>query len=140
MLFTSVQRTFLDEPWVCVLSTLGPGGAPHSAPMWYVRDGDDLLIVTGLGSQKQRNLERDSRLGIVVDRRDRPYYALMIQGRARPDATAAAEVRSRLAGRYLPADSAVAFLESQRDTPGAVFRIVAETVCEYGTLSSGRPR
>ena len=137
MPFTSAQRTFLDDPWVCVLSTVGPGGEPHSAPMWYVRDGGDLLIVTGLGSQKQRNLERDTRVGVVVDRRQRPYYAVMIQGRAVPDAATIAEVRSRLAGRYLPAEDVAAFLSSRRDIPGAVFRIVPETVLEYGTPPGG---
>ncbi len=102
--------------------------------MWYVRDEDDLLIVTGLGSQKHRNLERDARVGVVVDRRQRPYFALMIQGRAVADPMEVAELRSRFADRYLSADEAETFLESRRGVPGAVYRIVAEAIREYGTL------
>jgi len=133
MQFTPTQRLFLDEVWVCVLSTLGPNGAPHSAPMWYVRDGDELLIITGVQSQKHRNMDRDDRVGVVIDRRERPYRAVMIQGRAIPDATTAAALRARLAERYLSSDDAAAFLESRRDIPGAVFRISPDSIQEYGT-------
>ena len=101
--------------------------------MWYVREGDELLIVTGVGSQKHRNMERDARVGVVVDRRERPYRALMIQGRAMSDATTAADLRPRLAERYLSTEDAATFLVSRRDVPGAVFRIAPESIQEYGT-------
>ena len=102
--------------------------------MWYVPDGDDLLVLTGLGSQKHRNLERDARVGVVVDRRRRPYYAVMIQGVAEIDEMDVAVVRSHLADRYLSTEEVAAFLESRRDVAGVVFRIVVETIREYGTL------
>lgn len=133
MQFTAAQRSFLDEPRVCVLSTLRPDGAPHSAPMWYVVDGDHLLMVTGVGSQKLRNVERDPRVGVVIDRRRRPYYAVMIEGRAAADDMPAGEVRVRFADRYLEPEDAPAYLESRRELPGAVLRIVPKRVLEYGS-------
>ena len=105
-------------------------------PMWYSRDGDDLLIVTGSGSRKHHNLIRDGRVGVVVDRRQLPYYALMIQGRAEADVTGVADVRSQLAKRYLSADEATAFLKSRRDAPSVVYRIIAAKVSEYGALAT----
>lgn len=100
--------------------------------MWYVADGNDMLIVTGAGSQKRHNMDRDPRVGVVVDRRRRPYYALMIEGRAEPDETAVAELRARIASRYLPTKDVAAYLESRRDRPTVAFRIVPGKVLEYG--------
>jgi len=133
MAFTPAQRAFVEESHLCVLSTVGADGAPHSAPMWYSIDGDDILMVSGVGSQKLRNIERDPRVAVVVDGRVRPYFALMIRGTATPDPMAAGDLRQILAGRYLDSKSAAAFVTSRRDAPGAVFRIIAERIAEYGT-------
>ena len=35
-----------------------------------------------VGSQKHRNIERCQDVTLVIDRRDLPYYAVMVQGRA----------------------------------------------------------
>ena len=52
------RRAFLDESRVVTVASIGPGGRPHLMPLWYVRDGDDLLGWTYASSQKARNLER----------------------------------------------------------------------------------
>jgi PPOX class probable F420-dependent enzyme len=58
---------FLDSSKVAVLTTLGPGGWPHSTGMWYVRSGDTLRMWTYAKSQKARNLIRDERCAVVVE-------------------------------------------------------------------------
>jgi Pyridoxamine 5'-phosphate oxidase len=58
---------FLDSSKVAVLTTLGPGGWPHAAGMWYVRSDDTLQMWTYAKSQKARNLMRDERCAVVVE-------------------------------------------------------------------------
>lgn len=133
MPLTPTQRSFLEQSHVCVLSTIGKDGAPHSAPMWYALDGEDILMVTGVGSQKRRNMERDPRVAVVVDGRVRPYFAVMVRGTASLDPMPAGDLREVLAGRYLDPESAASFLAGRREIPGAVFRITPGSIAEYGT-------
>jgi len=41
------------------LATARADGAPHVAPIWFVRDGDDLVFTTGGGTVKGKALARD---------------------------------------------------------------------------------
>jgi PPOX class probable F420-dependent enzyme len=56
----------LDRPVTAVLTTIGPDAAPHAAPVWFVRDGDDIVVSTFDGTQKHRNVERDPRVSFTV--------------------------------------------------------------------------
>jgi PPOX class probable F420-dependent enzyme len=58
---------FLDQERVLTCATIGPNGRPHLMPLWYVRDGRDVLGWTYGKSQKIRNLERDPRATLQVE-------------------------------------------------------------------------
>jgi PPOX class probable F420-dependent enzyme len=58
---------FLAGQYDAVLATLGPDGCPHQASMWYVVDGERVLMWTFRKSQKARNLARDRRASLLVD-------------------------------------------------------------------------
>jgi PPOX class probable F420-dependent enzyme len=60
-------RAFLDEQKVMTVATVGPTGRPHLMPLWFVREGDDLIGWTYAKSQKTRNLERDPRATVQVE-------------------------------------------------------------------------
>jgi PPOX class probable F420-dependent enzyme len=58
---------FLAGQYDAVLATLGPDGYPHQASMWFVLDGERVLMWTFRKSQKARNLARDRRASLIVD-------------------------------------------------------------------------
>jgi len=58
---------FLEERHTLVLATLRTDGAPHLTTVWYRWDGDAFWIATNRDRQKYRNLERDPRVGVLVD-------------------------------------------------------------------------
>jgi PPOX class probable F420-dependent enzyme len=60
-------RAFLDEQKIMGVATLGPNGRPHIVPLWYVREGDELIGWTYAKSQKAKNLERDPRATLQVE-------------------------------------------------------------------------
>jgi len=101
---------FLSRTQICVLATTGPGDSPHAVPMWYrYRDG----IITILGardSQKCRNVERTGKAMVVVDRRDPPYYAVMVKGDAEIGPGLSREEEYELVLRYLGEDKVGAYL------------------------------
>jgi PPOX class probable F420-dependent enzyme len=64
------------------LSTVRADGSPHVTPVWFLLDGDDVVLTTEKTGVKGRNLARDGRFVLCVDE-DRPPYAFaLLQGRA----------------------------------------------------------
>jgi PPOX class probable F420-dependent enzyme len=63
-------RTFLEVADTAVLSTLGRGGFPHCAGMWFAPVDDELQMWTYAKSQKAVNLRRDPRCALLVERGD----------------------------------------------------------------------
>ena len=93
------QRKFLEERRFAVVGTTNPDGSPHLAVMWYLLDGDDIVVNSAQGRFKDRNLARDPRMSVVVEDE---YRWIRIDGRARTehDQTITHEDIRRLASRY----------------------------------------
>lgn len=58
-------RDLLDGPLTGLLTTVGPDG-PHAAPVWFVFDGECVLVSTRSATQKHRNIARDPRVSFTV--------------------------------------------------------------------------
>ena len=96
---TPTERTFLEEKRFAVVGTKNPDGSPHLAVMWYLLDGDEIVVNSAQGRIKDRNLATDPRMSVLVED---GYRWIRIDGRARieHDQTIAhADIR-RLAARY----------------------------------------
>ena len=101
------QRKFLEERRFAVVGTTNPDGSPHLAVMWYLLDGDDIVVNSARGRFKDRNLARDPRMSVVVEDE---YRWIRIDGRARieHDQTITHEDIRRLASRYYRDEQKVA--------------------------------
>lgn len=69
---------FLQEPHAGVLSTIGPGGFPHSVGIYFavvMRTSLELHMWVYGKSQKARNVERDPRASVLVEKGE-PYVDL----------------------------------------------------------------
>jgi len=51
---------------VAILATAEPDGLVHAVPMWVCATERDIVLATGSGSRKLRNLERDARATLVL--------------------------------------------------------------------------
>jgi PPOX class probable F420-dependent enzyme len=60
-------RQFLAGREVAVLATVQPDGAPLAMPMWFLPDGESLVMLSVEGTQKVRNLRRDGRVCVVAE-------------------------------------------------------------------------
>jgi PPOX class probable F420-dependent enzyme len=87
------------------LGTLTPDGTPHVTPVWVDYDGEHILLNTAEGRQKERNLQRDERVGgCILDPED-PYRYLGFQGEVVELTTeGAVEHIDELAQRYMNVD------------------------------------
>jgi PPOX class probable F420-dependent enzyme len=95
-------RALLDGPNYAHLATLMPDGSPHSVPLWVGLENDQVAFLTGPGSQKARNIERDDRVAISVTDREQPFTMAAIRGRVtgRLDGADAWEIIDRISAVY----------------------------------------
>ena len=131
-----IPEEFLAEANVAVLATVDRRGRPHAAPVWYLyEDGPDgqaeIIVATGEGSQKHRNVAANPEVTLVVDRRTLPYYAVMVQGPAEIGPPLTAEGLLRLATRYLGEELARRYVAAAPDGGSLTLRIRPRKVISY---------
>ena len=73
--------TLLDGTPIAHLATVLPDGAPHSVPVWIGTHDGHVVVITGPGSQKARNLRRDPRVAISLTPADNPFSPVVLRGR-----------------------------------------------------------
>ena len=59
-------RAFLAEPRYATVATTDANGAPRQAVIWYLLDGDTIVINSLEGRRWPSNLRRDPRISIAV--------------------------------------------------------------------------
>lgn len=97
-------NAFLDDAWTIHVASIGPDGAPHLVPMWFIRDGSTIQFWTFGKSQKILNLRRDPRVTIMAEA-GTDYSELRgvtIQGRAEivEDVARISDFAVRCLGKY----------------------------------------
>jgi PPOX class probable F420-dependent enzyme len=90
---------FLEEKRFAVVGTKNPDGSPHLAVMWYLLDGDDIVVNSAQGRIKDRNLAADPSASVMIAD---GYRFVRVDGRVTidHDQTRAHEDIRRLAARY----------------------------------------
>lgn len=73
----------LDATTVALLATLMPDGSPQVTPVWFSRDGDDILVNSARGRAKDRNMRRDPRVALTIVDPDNPYRYIEVRGDVR---------------------------------------------------------
>jgi PPOX class probable F420-dependent enzyme len=77
---SAVEREFLENPYVGVVTTLHPDGSPQSTVVWVDVDDEGPSINTAHGRVKPRNLEKDPRVALVVVDPNDAYRWVKING------------------------------------------------------------
>jgi PPOX class probable F420-dependent enzyme len=62
------------------LSYVATDGRPLVAPIWFIREGGELVLNTGKDTAKGRALTRDPRVCLCVDLEEPPYGFVQVQG------------------------------------------------------------
>jgi PPOX class probable F420-dependent enzyme len=75
-------RAFLATPRFATIATVGPDGAPHQAVIWYMLDGDDLIINSRPERRWPRNLAADPRISMAIYELEQPEHWFGLKGQA----------------------------------------------------------
>ncbi|MFF2505465.1 PPOX class F420-dependent oxidoreductase [Streptomyces sp. NPDC058067] len=93
-------KELLDSPVFVTIATIQPDGSPQVSPVWVKRDGDDVLVSTTVGRRKEKNLRRDPRVTVVLQRWDSPYEYAEIRGTAELTTEGGQELIDELSMKY----------------------------------------
>ena|SRR5579863_6443655 len=76
---SNAVREYLTAPRFAVLATINPNGSVQQTVMWYLLDGDTLVMNTTDRRHKTANLRRDPRVSLCVSD---GYRFVTLKGRA----------------------------------------------------------
>ena len=105
-------RAFLNEKRFAVLATINADGTIQQTAIWYLLEGDTIVMNTKAGRLKDRNLRRDPRISICLED---GYRYLTISGKAEliEDTETTQSDIYRIAARYDGAEEASRWMDRQ---------------------------
>ncbi|CAL9449711.1 hypothetical protein SUDANB171_02401 [Streptomyces sp. enrichment culture] len=121
-------KEILDGPVFVTIATIQPDGSPQLSPVWVARDGDDVLISTTVGRQKEKNLRRDPRVTVQVQPFDNPYTYAEIRGTATLTTEGGQELIDQLSQKYTGKPYAEFNPSAGDDAERVVVRVAARKV------------
>lgn len=74
-------KKFLEKPNLAVLATVGPKGRPQATPIWFMLDGDEILVNTSKGRVKLRNVKANPYVALTIYDHDDQYRHVQIRGK-----------------------------------------------------------
>ena len=77
---TAADRALLAAPNFAWIVTLNPDGSPQATLTWIDATETRVLVNTAVGRRKDRNVERDPRVTITVQRAGDAYRWISIEG------------------------------------------------------------
>ena len=124
-------RAFLQEVHFAVLGTINKDDSPQLTTMWYLLEGDTIVMNTKAGRTKESNMRRDPRISVCVAD---GYDYVTITGRVEiiDDSEIAQHDIFRLAIRYDGIESAKQQMEEQFSKETRVsLRLKPELIIEH---------
>ena len=73
-------KDLMEEKGFAHMATIGPKGEPHTSPVWYDFDGENVLVSHTKERQKFANVQRDPRVALSIIDPSNPYRFLEIRG------------------------------------------------------------
>jgi F420H(2)-dependent biliverdin reductase len=127
MAIPEAAQAFLDEKLFGTLATISSTGVPAQVLVWYMRDGDEILVTTQSNTQKVRNIQQTGWASLSVSQGPR---FLTVRGHAtiESDPTKTHADFQRIVRRYLPPDAADKWLA---DAEGMVNRVIIHIPAEH---------
>ena len=91
---------YLAGPHVAHLATIRPDGGPHLAPVWYQWQDGRVMVVSGEGAVKTRNIRANPKVSLSVATDEWPYQYVILEGEAVISSDNLREVVRSIFARY----------------------------------------
>jgi PPOX class probable F420-dependent enzyme len=126
------QQRFVAKPRIATLATVRADGSPHITPVWFRYEDGEFVVSVDHGSVKHRNVERDPRVELCIDDRERPpFHTVIVRGRASVAGPPSKEWRLALAVHYLGEENGRRYVETSENPDGVLLRIKPEKIAGW---------
>ena len=127
---TDAERDeFLSSPGVLMrISVVRQDGSPLVTPIWFIYEDEAIYFTPREKSEWFACLRRDPRVALCIDEQPLPYRKVIVEGVAElvydigEDDVWRDQYR-RIAGRYVDAEGAEAYVQNTIDQPRGLFRV-----------------
>ena len=65
-MFNDAAREFLRKPLIARISTFDSDGYPHTVPVWFYLEGDDIIIIAERGTKKIKNVRANPKGAVSI--------------------------------------------------------------------------
>jgi PPOX class probable F420-dependent enzyme len=94
-------KDLFERPITVALATVLPDGQPQVTPVWFMHDGEFIIINTARGRQKDRNMSENAKVTVSIIDPQNPYHWAEVRGYvAHITEEGAEDVIRKLALRY----------------------------------------
>ena len=120
-------RPFLDQPLLAYLSTIDAAGYPHTVPVWFGVDGDDLIFPTGADRARLKHIRANPKGAVAIGGNPSEGEGYLIKGdlRIADDDRA---LRHRIIRRYMSGEQADDFIAMVDQLPYVLVRLTPARV------------
>ncbi len=127
-MFDEQTRTVLSEPVIVRLTTIRPDGYPHTIPVWFMLDGDELVLFSLRDNRKVKNALANPKGNIIIggDPVGSPCY--LIDGDLTVEEDPHHHMASRITQHYEAPDKAQEYLQSWQNEDFVVLRLTPRRV------------
>ena len=74
------HKDLIEKPIVSTLATITPSGKPHTTAIWRLYSGSHILFITSRGVQKEKNLQANPEVSLMILDLENPYRYLEVRG------------------------------------------------------------
>jgi len=125
------RKQFLLTHRLAIVGAMRRQASPQLSPVYYVMDGDDLLISTTATRAKAQAVRRDPRVSVCVLGEQPPFPYLAVYGRGRIESDGVVDLMARIGekmyGQPLPESMRPAIEERARKEQRVVLRVTPES-------------
>lgn len=119
---------FLQRPLLVKLASIQKDGWPHVTPMWFAREGNNILVIGRKHSSWVKNILRNPKVALVIDDPNPPQAKLHVWGKAKklegPIVNGKwVEIARVMANKYFGKDVGPTYLGGTIDQPRYMFAI-----------------
>jgi len=93
-------KAFLERPLLARLSTHNADGTIHMAPVYFLYADGAFMLASQLASRKVRNIQKNSKVTLLIDTDDPVLRSVMVYGRANLDLDDVVKKRAAIFAKY----------------------------------------
>lgn len=117
-------RTFLEAPRVVYLSTIDLHGYPHTVPVWFAVDGDDLIFSTAKSRARVKYILANPKGSVVIGGNANDAEGYLIKGEFKIEEDPSFALRDKVISRYLSGKDLEQFLARTGGEERVIFRLI----------------